>query len=100
MNIFVANLNFKVDDGGLQSLFEEYGAVTSSKVIIDRETGKSKGFGFVEMPDYNNAMEAIEKLDGLDHLGKRIVVKKARPKKPSGQGNYQNNSYNNNSYYR
>ncbi|MDD4610161.1 MAG: RNA-binding protein, partial [Bacteroidaceae bacterium] len=60
MNIYVGNLNFEVRENDLQPLFEEYGTVTSIKVITDRETGRSKGFGFIEMDDDAQAAEAIE----------------------------------------
>lgn len=80
MNIFIANLNFKVQSEKLQEIFEEYGEVSSAKIVFDRETGRSKGFGFVEMPNDDNAARAIEDLDGVEIEGKSIVVKKANPR--------------------
>lgn len=81
MNIFVANLNFKIKTEKLQEIFEEYGEVTSVRIITDKESGRSKGYGFVEMPDENQGNIAIEELDGVELEGRQIVVKKARPKK-------------------
>ncbi|MEK6480227.1 RNA-binding protein [Catalinimonas sp. 4WD22] len=86
MNIYVANLNYKVQDENLRELFEEYGEVSSAKVISDRETGQSRGFGFVEMPDENDALTAIEELDGAEVQGRAIKVNKARPKTEGGNG--------------
>jgi RNA recognition motif-containing protein len=80
MNIFVAQLNFRIQSDYLKEIFEEYGEVSSAKVIVDKATGRSKGFGFVEMPNDNEAQNAIEELDGAEVEGKTIVVKKARPK--------------------
>jgi RNA recognition motif-containing protein len=84
MNIFVANLNFKIQSEHLQEIFEEYGEVTSAKVIMDRETGRSKGFGFVEMANDEEAKKAIETLNGAELEGKTIAVKEAEPR-----GSYQ-----------
>ena len=87
MNIFIAKLSPKTTDETLQTLFQEYGEVESSKVVIDRETGRSKCFGFVEMPDDQEANEAIQDLDGVEFEGSTIVVKQARPKtERSNQG--------------
>lgn len=80
MNIFVAKLNFKTSSETLQRAFEEYGEVTSAKVIFDRDTQRSKGFGFVEMPDDEAAEQAISELNETELDGRTIVVKKARPK--------------------
>ncbi len=81
MNIFVANLNYKVRDERLSEIFEEYGEVLSARIIKDRATGRSKGFGFVEMADDNEASTAIEELNGVTLEGRDIVVKVAQPKK-------------------
>jgi cold-inducible RNA-binding protein len=86
MNIFVAKLSPKTTNESLNSLFEEYGTVESAKVVLDRDTGRSKCFGFVEMPDNQEANDAMEDLDGVDFEGSTIVVKKARPKENSGGG--------------
>ena len=80
MNIFVAKLNFSTTSEELQSLFEEYGVVDSAKVIVDHETGKSKGFGFVEMSNDEEAQKAIDTLNQTEFHDRTIVVKEARPK--------------------
>lgn len=80
MNIFVARLNYDTQDDGLREAFEAYGDVDSAKVIFDRETGRSKGFGFVEMPDDDAARSAIQELDQTELDGRTIVVKEARPR--------------------
>ncbi|MGB3777217.1 MAG: RNA-binding protein [Tunicatimonas sp.] len=85
MNIYVANLNFKVQDEELRELFEAYGEVSSAKIIQDRDSGQSRGFGFVEMPSDEDASAAIENLDGTDFGGRDLRVSEARPK-PSGGG--------------
>ena len=88
MNIFIAKLSPKTTDESLRTLFQEYGEVDSAKVITDRETGRSKCFGFVEMSDDTNANEAISDLDGVDFEGSTIVVKQPRPKaERTNQGN-------------
>lgn len=81
MNIFVARLDFGVSDSELNQLFEQYGAVDSARVIMDRDTGRSKGFGFVEMTNDEEALQAISGLDGQDVRGRNIVVKKAEPRR-------------------
>jgi RNA recognition motif-containing protein len=81
MNIFVASLPFAVSSEDLNEVFSEYGEVVSAKVITDKFTGKSKGFGFVEMADENEGSKAIKELDGASIEGRQIVVKKAQPKK-------------------
>jgi cold-inducible RNA-binding protein len=77
--LFVGSLPWAIDDQGLEDLFKEFGQVTSAKVIIDRETNRSKGFGFVEFDDDAAAKAAIEKLNGQDIQGRTIVVNEARP---------------------
>lgn len=78
MNIFVARLNYSTVEDTLRNTFEEYGEVSSVKVITDRDTGRSKGFGFVEMPDEGEANEAIRALNDTDIDQRTIVVKEAR----------------------
>ncbi|MDR0560469.1 MAG: RNA-binding protein [Prevotellaceae bacterium] len=78
-NIFVSNLSFRLKNEDLQEIFEEYGEVISAKIIKDKITGRSRGFGFVEMPD-EAADEAIETLNGAELDGKTISVSEARPK--------------------
>jgi RNA recognition motif-containing protein len=80
MNIYVSNLSFAVQDEDLRSYFAEYGDVTSAKVIMDKFTNRSKGFGFVEMSDDTAAQKAIAELDGATVDGRSIKVSVARPK--------------------
>ncbi|MBI4648193.1 MAG: RNA-binding protein [Bacteroidia bacterium] len=84
MNIFVAKLGQSTTGDSLKSLFEQFGPVTSAKVITDRETGNSKGYGFVEMTTAEDADMAIEKLNETEFEGSVIVVKKAKPKGQKG----------------
>ena len=80
MNLFVGNLPFSTTDDDLRQAFEAYGTVDSARVILDRDTGRSRGFGFVEMPDEaGNA--AIEALDGSELAGRQIKVNEARPRR-------------------
>ena len=71
MNIYVGNLNYRVKEGDLQQVMEDYGAVSSVKVVMDRETGKSKGFAFIEMEDDAAAAKAIAELNGAEYMGDR-----------------------------
>ena len=89
MNIYVSNLSFNVGDEDLKNLFSPYGDVTSAKVISDKFTGKSRGFGFVEMSNDESAKKAIAELDNTDFSGRAVRVSEARPKedRPSGGGN-------------
>lgn len=80
MNIYVGNLNYRVREADLQQILEDYGTVSSVKVIMDRETGRSKGFGFVEMNNDEEAAKAIAELNGAEFEGRTMVVKEARPK--------------------
>jgi len=80
MNIFISNLSFRVNDEDLKQLFEEYGEISSARVITDKYTGKSRGFGFVEMNSDSDAKKAIEELDKAEYDGKVITVSVARPK--------------------
>ena len=82
MNIYVGNLSYRVDDEGLKSLFEKYGEVKSAKVITDRDTGRSKGFGFVEMMTDVSGGQAIEELNGNDFEGRPLRVNEAKPREP------------------
>ena len=77
MNIFVANLNFKVQEEDLRETFEAYGEVDSARIITDRHTGRSKGFGFVEMSNSDEANRAIEELNEKEIEGRNLVVKVA-----------------------
>jgi RNA recognition motif-containing protein len=103
MNIYVSNLSFNVQDEDLREFFAPYGEVTSSKIINDRETGNSRGFGFVEMADEAASKKAIAELDGATVEGRAIKVMEAKPKenKPfrGNSGGYNNGgSYNKNRY--
>ena len=80
MNIYVGNLSYKVRENDLLGVLAEYGKVDSCKIIKDRETGKSKGFAFVEMADDAAANKAIEELNGAEFDGRTMVVKEARPR--------------------
>lgn len=88
MNIYVSNLSFNVQDEDLREFFTEYGEVSSAKVITDKFTGKSRGFGFVEMPDDEAAKKAIAELDQASVDNRTIRVMEAKPKedKPRGGG--------------
>jgi|JI102314A1RNA_FD_contig_31_2528563_length_499_multi_6_in_0_out_0_1 RNA recognition motif-containing protein len=86
MNIFVAKLNYRTTSDTLRTLFETYGTVDYAKVIIDRETGRSKGFAFVEMPNADEANRAISTLNETEFDGSTIVVKEAQPREERGGG--------------
>jgi RNA recognition motif-containing protein len=87
MNIFVAKLNFKTRKEELEAAFAKFGQVASAKVVRDKETGRSKGYGFVEMPNDDEATNAIAALNEKEFDGKVIVVKPANPK-PAASDNY------------
>lgn len=87
MNIYVSNLSFNVADEDLRDYFSDYGEVTSAKVIMDRETNRSRGFGFVEMSDDAAGEKAIKELDGATVEGRAIRVSVAKPKEERGGGN-------------
>jgi len=86
MNIFVAKMNFDTRESDLQSAFEAFGAVDSVKIIMDKFSGRSKGFGFVEMPNDEEALAAIDALNDQDFDGRVIVVKKAEPRENNRGG--------------
>lgn len=81
MTIFVSNLSFKVTDDQLNDLFAKFGGVNSARVMTDKMSGRSRGFGFVEMPDDDAAQKAIDGLNGTDYDGRPLSVNIARPKK-------------------
>lgn len=83
MNIFVANLNYKVRSENLKEIFAEYGEVTAARIITERGTRRSKGFGFVEMSNDEDAKKAIAALDGAEWEGRTIIVKEALPRPES-----------------
>lgn len=80
MNLFVSNLDRSVNEEALKALFAEFGPVLSVKIINDRLSGVSKGFGFVEMSSESHGMTAIEKLSNVEYFGRRLAVSKAKPK--------------------
>jgi len=86
MNIYVGNLPYAAGDAEIKQLFEQYGSVTSARVISDKFSGKSKGFGFVEMPDRNAALSAIEQTNGLDFMGRKLRVNESRPRPEGDRG--------------
>ena len=86
MNIFVAKLNFDTREDHLKEVFEEFGEVTSAKIIMDKFTGRSKGFGFIEMPNDEEGQNAINDLNESDLDGRNIVVKKAEPRENNRGG--------------
>ena len=88
MNIFVGSLPFKLEEADLKELFEAYGEVSSVKLINDRETGRSKGFGFVEMPDDEGAQTAITALNGSEIGGRTIAVSQAEERKPNDRKSF------------
>ncbi|MBS0011246.1 MAG: RNA-binding protein [Bacteroidales bacterium] len=81
MNIYVGNLDLKVNEDDLQKVFEEYGTVSSAKIIVDKFSGRSKGFGFVEMDNDSEANAAIKDLNGSVMENREIVVNEARPRR-------------------
>jgi RNA recognition motif-containing protein len=98
MNIYVGNLSYNVEEFDLKEIFEEYGAVSSVKIIMDKFTGKSKGFGFVEMANDEEAKKAIDELNGGELENRKIVVNESQPKskedRPNNnrRGSFQRNS--------
>ena len=86
MNIYVGNLSFKTTEAELRQAFESFGKVTTVNVITDRETGRPRGFGFVEMPNADEAKKAIEGLNGTNIGGRSLTVNEARPREGGGGG--------------
>ncbi|KAA1296020.1 MAG: RNA-binding protein [Chloroflexi bacterium] len=82
MNIYVGNISYNSSEDDLRDLFGRYGEVVDVRIITDRDSGRSKGFGFVEMSDDDQAKEAIEALDSKDFMGRDIRVNEARPREP------------------
>ncbi|MDD3507832.1 MAG: RNA-binding protein [Parabacteroides sp.] len=81
MNIYIGNLSYSVKESDLRQVMEDYGTVDSAKLIIDRDTNRSKGFAFVEMPIEAEAINAIKELDGAEYQGRQMVLKEATPKR-------------------
>jgi RNA recognition motif-containing protein len=82
MNIFVGNLAFTTTEHDLRQLFEPYGTVDAIRIMLDRDTGRSRGFGFVEMPDRHAAQDAIASLNGTTLAGRTLTINEARPREP------------------
>jgi|SRR5688572_15385258 RNA recognition motif-containing protein len=108
MNIYVANIPFKATEEELKGLFEEFGEVSSAKIILDKFTQRSRGFGFIEMKDDTAGRQAVNDLNGADFMGKNLVVNEARPRtdaprsggggggnRGGGGGGYNRRNYNN-----
>ena len=81
MNIYVGNLNYKVDENDLEDIFQDYGTVSSSRIITDKFSGKSKGFGFVTMENQDEAKKAISELNGAEFEDRDLIVNEAKPRK-------------------
>jgi RNA recognition motif-containing protein len=81
INIYVGNVPFRTTDDELKGLFEQYGRVETAKVIVDRATGRSRGFGFVEMAEREEGLRAVEGLDSKDYMGRSLRVNEAKPRK-------------------
>jgi RNA recognition motif-containing protein len=86
MNIYVGNMNFNMGNDDLFNLFSQYGAVTTAKIINDKVTGRSKGFGFVEMENDDEARQAISSLNENEIQGRKLIVNEARPQEPRSGG--------------
>lgn len=101
MNIYISNLSYGVNDADLNQLFSEYGEISSAKVITDRETGRSRGFGFVEMNNDTEGQKAIDELNQAEYDGKVISVAVARPRaeRSNNGGNRSHGGYNSNRRY-
>jgi len=102
MNIFVGSLPFNIEETELKELFDEYGEVASTKIITDKFSGRSKGFGFIDMPNDDEAQKAIDGLNGTEVGGRKIVVNKSEPRSDSdrkrsfgsgGRGDYNKGGY-------
>ncbi len=79
MNIFVGNINYRLTNETLKEIFVPYGEVTSARIVIDKVTGRSKGFGFVEMPDQEEALKAIAALHETEVMGRKLIASEAKP---------------------
>lgn len=86
MNIYVGNLSFSTTEDGLRSEFEQYGTVERASVIVDRVTGRSRGFGFVEMPNSEEAQKAVDEMNGKEVDGRTLKVNEAQPRSEGGGG--------------
>ncbi len=90
-NLYVGNLSYSVTDDILREMFEQFGKVDRAQAIVDRETGRSKGFGFVEMANDAEAQAAIDGWNGKEHMGRALTVNEARPREPRPFRGHRNN---------
>ena len=88
MKIYVGNLNYDINDADLSQLFGQHGTVRSASVVMDKMTGRSKGFGFVEMDDAAEAQAAMTALNGMEYAARALTVNEARPKPEGGRGGF------------
>ncbi|HLJ31733.1 MAG TPA: hypothetical protein VKU36_04805 [Candidatus Babeliales bacterium] len=86
MNIYLGNLPYSATENSVREIFEAFGIVTTSKIVTDKFTGASRGFGFVDMPNEDEAQRAIAELNGKDFGGRKMVVNESRPRENSGSG--------------
>jgi RNA recognition motif-containing protein len=93
MNIYVGNLSWQMTDEDLRTMFEQYGSVTSAKIVKDKVSGRSKGFGFVEMPEDTEAQNALSSLYESEVMGRKIIVNEAQPKPQGGGGGFKKRSF-------
>jgi len=100
MKIYAGNLHYGMTEDELQKIFEEYGQVASVKIITDKYSGRSKGFGFVEMPDDGEAQQAIEDLNGKDVKGRNITVNQSIERKEGEHRNNRRDNFRRNNNYR
>ena len=87
MNIYVGNLSYSATENSMRDLFERYGQVTTAKIVTDKFTNSSRGFGFVEMPNEDEALRAIAELNGKEFEGRKIVVNESRPRETNDRDN-------------
>jgi RNA recognition motif-containing protein len=87
MNIYLGNLSYSSTENAIRDLFEGYGMVTTAKIVTDKFTGSSRGFGFVEMPNADEAQRAIAELNGKEFEGRKMVVNESRPRETTGRDN-------------
>lgn len=87
MNIYLGNLSYSATEATIKELFEEFGSVTTAKIVTDKFTGSSRGFGFVEMTNDDEAQKAIAELNGKDFQGRKMVVNESRPRETTGRDN-------------
>lgn len=91
MNIYVANINFKSSEDDLRELFGRYGEISTVKILTDKVTGRSRGFGFVEMPNDDEGRKAVNELNGTEYFQRNLVVNEAKPREEGDQPRRSNN---------